>query len=111
MPSLVSLERLKQALRIFHDDEDATLELYISAASAAVINYLKDQAHPVIGLDDNGDLPVGTVVPDLVQLATIFLVGRIYENPDNNDDKAFEMGYLPWQVTALLYPLRDPAFR
>lgn len=111
MVQLVTLERTKQALRIFHDDEDATLELYIGAASSAVINYLKDQAQPVIGLDDDGNLPATATVPDLVQLATIVMVGRIYEAPDNNDDKAFEMGYLPWQVTALLYPLRDPAFR
>ena len=36
------------------------------------------------------------------------LVGHFYKEPDGNTEDAFEQGYLPKPVTALLYPLRDP---
>lgn len=109
MVALVTLGRLKEALRIDSDDEDGILGLYIDAASLSVISYLKGQADVVLGLDSGGDIPSGAEVPEPIQLATIVLVGHIYRNPDGDPDKDFEHGYLPRPVTALLYPYRDPA--
>lgn len=109
MVALVSLDRVKQALRIDADDDDALLDAYIAAASAAVINYLKGQADALLDLDSGGEMPSGAEVPEPLALATIVLVGHFYREPDGDTEKAFEQGYLPRPVTALLYPLRDPA--
>jgi hypothetical protein len=43
-----------------------------------------------------------------IQMAVILLAGHYYRNPDNDIEEAFERGYLPRPVTAILYPLRDP---
>lgn len=122
MVKLVSLSTVKFALRIGDIDEasgggwqvlphedDALLDEYIEAASAAVINYLKGQAEALLNLDSGGDIPSGTEIPKEIEIATILLVGHFYKEPDGNDDGSFEHGYLPRPVTALLYPLRDPA--
>jgi hypothetical protein len=42
-------------------------------------------------------------------MATILLTGHFYNNPDGDPEHDWEQGYLPRPVTALLYPLRDPA--
>lgn len=109
MVALVSLDRVKEALHVDSADDDALLDAYIAAASAAVINYLKGQAEVLLDLDSSGDLPSGAEVPPEIEMATIILVGHFYREPDGNPDQAFEQGYLPKPVTALLYPLRDPA--
>lgn len=118
MAELVSLDRVKQALRIgdidadgtpLPSEDDALLEAYIAAASQAIIRYLKGQAKDVLGLDDEGELPPNVEVPEDVQVACILLVGHFYREPDGNPDTAFEHGYLPRPVTSLLYSLRDPA--
>ena len=107
MVELVDIDQVKAALRIDHDDEDAILELLIPAASGAVVNYLKDGADGFV--DEDGGLIPDAVIPPEVMIATIFLVGVLRRNPDNDTEGAFEQGYLPKPVTALLYPLRRPA--
>lgn len=109
MTSLVSLDIVKKALRVTTDDDDELLATYILAASAAVISYLKGRAEEVLDLDSGGDLVSGSEVPSNIEMATIYMVGHFYREPDSDTDKAFEQGYLPRPVTALLYPFRDPA--
>lgn len=109
MVKLVTIERTKEALAITTADDDHLLNGYIEAASAAIIAYLKRQAAAVIGLNESGELPAGTEAPQIIQVATIMLVGHFYREPDGNEERDFEHGYLPRPVTALLYPLRDPA--
>ncbi len=110
---LVSLAMTKDHLRMDHSSEDSIIELYIHAASGAVLNYLGENGSDAI-LDSSGIVsydsnlePVG--IPYEVQAATLILVGHFYKDRDNNDGNAFMQGYLPMPVTALLYPLRDPA--
>lgn len=110
---LITLARAKQHERIDTDAEDSYLDMLIRAASSAVLNYLKDQgvesftdsAGELIP-DSNGD---ALDVPDVVQWATLLMFGHLYKIRDENTDDAFEMGYLPKPVMALLYPLRDPS--
>jgi len=111
MTSLVTVNRCKAALNIDHTDDDAVkLPLLIAAASGAVINYLKGQAAEIMDLDAINSSPADLdSVPEEVAMATILLVGQFYREPDGDAEKAFERGYLPMPVTALLYPLRDPA--
>ena len=103
MASLVSLDRVKAALRVDSSDDDAMLTLYIEAASAAVISYLKDAAVTLI--DSASDVPPQIVV------ATIMLVGHFYRDPDGDTEKEFDVGCLPRPVTSMLYALRDPALK
>lgn len=119
----VTLERAKAHLGMDHDEDDTLIGAYIVAASGAVKNYLKSASayeverdsndDPV--LDSNGDTEYirdssgDKVVALPVQQATLLLIGHFYKDRDENPDGAFAQGYLPAPVTALLYPLRDPA--
>jgi hypothetical protein len=111
---LVSLKQAKDHLRVRADEhaDDDDLILKIQGASSAVVNYLKSAANTFLNTDGeietdaNGD-PVG--VPFAVSAATLLMLGFLYKDRDDNADNAYEQGYLPKPVTALLYPLRDPA--
>jgi hypothetical protein len=109
---LVSLAQGKAHLRVDQDDEDLDITLKIHAASSAVLHYLKSSASTFLNevgeveRDANGD-PLN--VPFEVAAATLLLLGFLYKDRDENLDGAYEMGYLPKPVTALLYPLRAPA--
>lgn len=111
---LVTLEEASNHLRRDTDEDDNDLILKIHAASGAVLNYLKDGADVFLDtagfpfLDSAGDL-IG--VPFEVKAATLLMVGYLYKDRDENADGAYQTGYLPMPVTALLYPLRDPALR
>lgn len=119
----VTLERAKAHLGMDHDDDDTLIGAYIVAASGAVKNYLKSSSPYEVERDSNDD-PIldgngdpeyvrdssgDKVVTLPVQQATLLLIGYFYKDRDENPDGAFAQGYLPAPVTALLYPLRDPA--
>jgi hypothetical protein len=121
--NLVTLEEAKAHLQMDHDEDDLLISAQIAAASVAVLNYLKgwpigkpirneqgavildSSGDPEYIYDSNGDL----VVREEIKAATLFMVGHLYRLRDNNEENAFDRGYLPMPVTALLYPLRDPA--
>lgn len=107
---LVSLARTKAALNISHDDDDATLTMYISAASLAVRDYLKAQAGDLLAIDSPPDSPPDDLdgVDERIAVSVIMIVGILYKEPDGDQAQAFSHGNLPWMATALLYPLRDP---
>jgi hypothetical protein len=121
----VTLDRAKQHLNMDHDLDDTLIEVYVQAASGAVKNYLKSASPYEVERDSNDDPildssgdPVYVVdssgdklVSYPVQAAVLLMVGFLYKDRDENPDSAFERGYLPRPVTALLYPLRDPALR
>lgn len=109
---LVSLLQAKNHLRVDNDDEDSDIELKIHAASEAVVGYLKDAANEFLDTNgepemDSSETPVG--VPFKVKAATLLMLGYLYRDRDGDPDKAYETGYLPKPVTALLYSLRKPA--
>ena len=116
---LVTMAQARRHLRL--DDEDSEgdldLELKVYAASAIVLNYLKSRADAY--LDSSGlvivDSDGAPMVPFEMQAATLLMLGYLHRLRDANDDgsgssmKAFEQGFLPTPVTAILYSLRDPA--
>nr|WP_278376619.1 head-tail connector protein [Brucella anthropi] len=104
MADLVSLQEVKNGLRIDTDDDDAHLNLLISAASGRVKAYLDVRADEVI--DENG-----ATTDARVKAAVIMLVGYYYRNPDQDPDKDFSVGMLPKPVSSMLYQLRDPIAR
>lgn len=109
---LITLEMAKAHEYITTAAGDAHLTILVHAASAAVLNYLKAGADSFLDssgevlVDSNGDA-IG--VPFEVQAATFFMFGYLFKNRDEDPEKAFQMGYLPAPVMALLYPLRDPS--
>lgn len=112
---LVTLTEAQDHLRVDTDADANDLTLKILAASGAVLNYLKSSSpyytvldssgDPVVVLDSSGDPTIRWEV----KAATLLMLGYLYRLRDNNEDMAFQQGYLPMPVTALLYPLRDPA--
>lgn len=108
--ALVDIDTVKLALRIDHNDDDVSLDLYIRAASQSIVLYLKGQAGEIMDLDALvGSPPDLSSVPDDVTQATIFLIGHFYREPDGDTDKAFDAGDMPRPVKALLMARRDPA--
>ncbi|MBA1249849.1 head-tail connector protein [Pseudomonas luteola] len=101
---LVTLEEARLHLRVDAEDDDPDLTLKIHAASGAIINYLKKPAF----IDETGAL-LPEAVPFEVKASVLLLLGYLYKNRDEDPGKEFNLGFLPPYVTALLYPLRDPA--
>jgi hypothetical protein len=108
---LVTVDQVRTALKLDSGESDTIIALYISAASRAVVRYLKGQAGQLLTIDSPPNSPPDdlSTVPEDIQMATILLTGHFYHNPDGDPDHDWEQGYLPRPVTALLYPLRDPA--
>ncbi len=96
----ISLQDAKQQIEMDHDEDDVLITAYIEAASKSVQNYLKS-ATP---FDDDG-----VTVKDEVKMATRLLTAYFYRYRDENPSAEFEQGFLPKPVTAILYPIRDPA--
>lgn len=107
---LVSLERVKQALRIEHDDDDLWLPVLISGASRAVVRHIKGQAGDLLSIDSPPNSPPDDLeaVPEDVALAVIMLTGIVYRSTDQDVEGAFAEGELPAPVRAMLRLLRDP---
>lgn len=115
---LITLAQAKAHLRVTHDAEDDQIAEFIEAASEAVVAYLKSGADEFLDTpgdptpiqDSSGDV-VDYDVPARVKAATKILVGALFRNRDsvNPDADGWREGFLPPAVTALLYPLRDPA--
>lgn len=120
---LVTLREAQDHLRVDTDADAQDLSLKCMAASGAVMNYLKSSSPYELERDSNGDpmldssgrvIPVrdssgNTFVRWEVKAAVLLMTGYLYRLRDDNQDTAFERGYLPMPVTALLYPLRNPA--
>lgn len=117
---LVTLQEASDHLRRDTSDDDLDLTAKIYAASAAVKNYIGDSTKlwevstDEFGedqLDSNGD-PIyaedsnGRILRFEVRAATLLMVAFLYRLRDDNQDEAYEQGYLPKPVTALLYPLK-----
>lgn len=124
MIAFLTLSEAKRQIYVLDDEthDDALISALIAAASGAVRRYLKDtpvwapllDSNLLPEVDSNGDTVYETdsngdrLVLEEVKQATALLVGYFYKNRDDNPDNAFDRGYLPMPVTALLYPLRVP---
>lgn len=123
MRDFVTVDQAKAHIYMIGSEDDPTIQGYITAASRAVQNYLKSSPPWAREVDSNNqpvtdssgapawvyDSSGDKVVDPVVQQATLVLVGYFFKNRDENPDNAFQQGYLPAPVTALLYPLRTPA--
>lgn len=107
MPDLATLTETKNALRIYHNDDDSLLQRLISAASEEVIAYLDVRAAAVLSLDSGGELTSDSVIPDRVKVAVTIVVQHLFEGAD---ELKLRPGGLPYRAEMLLYRLADPPY-
>lgn len=93
---LVDLERVKFLLSVIHAHDDAKLDLLILAASQAVLDYLGTTLEALTGSDSSDP----DQVPEVEQIATAMLVGKLYDGYDARD---MVRGRLPPDVEGLLH--------
>lgn len=108
--SFLTLEQAKAHLRVDFDADDDLIEEQIEEASAIVLNYLKDSTFTYV--DSSGELIEGTSGTFAIRAATKIMLTVLYSSrgEDGGERAKFMQGYPPPAVTAILYPLRDPAF-
>lgn len=108
---LVTLQQAKDHLRVDDDLQDIQIAEIAEDASDAVILYLSSTRADAIDafMDSNGE-PITELLPGVVRRATLMTIGYFFRYRDENEGEAYDRGYLPKPVTALLYPLRDPGY-
>lgn len=105
MLELVTLEQAKTRLRYVGTDTDTELQDMIHAASAAVYDYLGNQAETLIDTDSGGDLTAGATVLPQIQRAVLEVISWL---DSGNDEMKGRPGGLPYIAEAMLYRLTDP---
>jgi hypothetical protein len=121
---LVTLQQAKDNLLIDFNTYDTDITLKISSASGMVLNYLKSRRNLYVLLVDDDGVPIldsqggviyeldsqgARIIRDEVKHAVLILVGMFFRDRDGVEAKDWAPGFLPAPVTAILYPLRDPA--
>ena len=119
MTRLVTLDEAKSHLNVTHEDQDALIEAYIEAASAAVLGHIGDSQYlfldtsgDAIDLEDTSADQDGLRALAISKVATLLMVGEFFRNrePAATDVVPDRFGYLymPRAVVAILAPLRTP---
>lgn len=105
---LVSLAEAKDILRFEADDteSDSRLTLAIAAATQSILRYLKSTGDEY--RDATGAAIAVKNVPYDIRWATAALAGIMDQNPDGNEDKIFERGWLPAPIESVLHSRREP---
>ena len=88
---LLTLEEVKDHLRIQYDDEDELIENLIAQAQATAEDFCRAE------FPDNA--------PEPVRLAILLMVSHYYENRDNPDRQTYLTMRMAFEN--LLYPHRD----
>lgn len=103
----VTLQQVKDHLRVDTDAEDSDIGLKLLSAQSAVLAYLKVATLDALKVGSPAEYPAGA--EGSITAATLLMVGYFYRDRDNDENHEWEQGYLPRPVTALLYGFRDPA--
>lgn len=102
MNDLVTLDAVKEHLRVTTDADDDDLQRKITQASAIILDYLKSPEGSADWKADN--------CPPIVQAAVLFVTGDLYSTREGGEvAQAYALGYLPNYVTSILFRMRDPA--
>ena len=89
---IISVDQVKEHLRIQHEEEDSYIDSLIQQSQAAAEDFCR------VSFEDGA--------PEPVRLAVMLMVSHYYENRDNPDRQV----YLAMRTAFenLLYPHRDP---
>ena len=102
---VVTIEEVKNHLRIQHDEEDSYIENLIAQAQAAAEDYCRVSFEPETVIDDDGN-ETTTAVPEPVRLAILLMTSFYFENRDIHDMVTYKAMWMAFD--SLLYPYRDP---
>lgn len=99
---LVNLDTAKLHLRVDHDDEDALIELYTSAAEISAAAWLGRSIYA----DETaqGDDTAGVIVDDAIKAAVLLHLGTLYANRESVTPR--QVLELPMGAKHLLQPYR-----
>ncbi len=107
--ALVDLELARKQLRVFHEDENAEIALYLAAAESIVVEYLD---RPVLAADetlpepeDEGYDATTMLVTSPIVAAILLVMSDLYENRQTPEKDVGE-AILPPTVRRLLAPWR-----
>ncbi len=100
--ALIDLTVFKRHLRVFHDDEDDKLTLYLVAAENVVTEYLDRE---VVAAGQTPSLADGIVINAAISAAILLVGADLYENREP-DMSASGDAVLPRHVRALLSAYR-----
>lgn len=110
---IVSLDDMKQWLRVEHNEEDELIEGLIQQAQAAAEDFCRvsfetgtAQASVRAAAEDFYSVAAAEEPPEAVVLAVKLMVSHYYENRDNPDKQVYLAMRLAFEN--LLYPHRDP---
>ena len=106
--ALIDLPLVKKHLRIFHDDEDSEISLYLAAAESMVIQTLDRvvvEAGTTLPIEgETGYDETAIVVSPAIQAAILLVTGHLYEHREAATDLKIEE--LPMSVRHLIAPWR-----
>lgn len=105
--TLIDLTTAKLHLRLDSDDEDALVQLYVSAASAAAINFLNRNVYASLDeLESAAEPPDANpmVINDAVRAAVLLILGHLYANRE--EVVLASATQMPFGAHNLLYPYR-----
>jgi len=92
--ALVELALVKKHLRVFHDDEDAEIALYLAAAESMVVETLDRPVLPtgtILPIDGEDGYDVTTIVVNpAIQAAILLVTGDLYEHREAATDLKIE---------------------
>ena len=97
---ILTVDEVKEHLRIEEDDEDEYIEGLIRKAQATAEDFCRVSFDPEEGEDDEQS------APEPVRLAVLLMVSHYYENRDNPERAVY--GTMRIAFENLLYPYRDP---
>jgi hypothetical protein len=112
MEEIITLDQAKLSRRDTSAHEDDALQLYLDQAHALVLDYVKQRRDDDEAWALTVDGWTDVTAPLQVQAAIIRMfihLQRFRGDDAPQDTPKLEQGYLPADVTMLLYRLRDPA--
>lgn len=105
MIELVTLEEVKEHLRVDGEADDGEFTRMIQGASATLLRWIQGSRSLVV--DDNGKLIEGEALSQMKN-AAFALIGWMDRNRSGEDEEKLQQGYLPFSVTLHIYDLRRP---
>ena len=100
--ALLDLALAKRHLRVWHDDDDAEIAVYLAAAENIVVEYIDRE---VVAAGATPTTLDGVALSPAITAAILLLTGDLYENREA-DPEASGNVVLPKSVRALLAPWR-----
>lgn len=98
MSHLLTVDRLKAALRISHDEEDEELNSKLTEAEALVMRYVTDPGSPAWDED---------TIPDPVKAAILEVAANLWRH---RGDEGQAIGPITPRVVMMLDTYRNPPF-